>query len=51
MNHGSIWTRVETSVWMSENTKRKRMAVTMMDIELLLNSELKKNVNPRTAAR
>ena len=45
MNHGSIFTRPTTRVSISMNAKRKRIAVTRMDIELLLNRELKKKVN------
>jgi hypothetical protein len=51
MNHGSIPTRSETSVEISVNPNSKRITVTRIDMELLLNSELKKNANPKTAAR
>ena len=37
--------------WIRLKAKRKRMAVTRIDIELLLKSELKKKVNPSTAIR
>ena len=50
-NQGSIWTKRITSSLISVKANRKRIAVTRMDIELLLNSELKKNVKPRTATR
>ena len=46
-NQGSILTRVAISVLSRVKTNRNRMAVIRIDIELLLNSELKKNVNPR----
>ena len=51
MNHGSIFTRETINVWIRVKAKRKRIAVTRIDIELLLNNELKKNVKPNTAAR
>src|SRR5437660_6565559 len=51
MNHGSICTRPDTMSWIRLKAKRKRMAVTRIDIELLLKSELKKKVNPSTAIR
>ena len=50
-NQGSILTRPSTSDWIKLNAKRKRIAVTSIDIEVLLNKELKKKVKPRTAIR
>src|SRR5713101_9953975 len=51
MNHGSVCANVDTSNWMMLNANKKSIAVTSMDIELDLNNELKKNVNPSTATR
>ena len=50
-NHGSAWAMFVTSVEMMLKPNRSRMAVTNINIEPVLKSELKKNVKPSVATR
>jgi len=51
MNQGSIPARGKTKLSSRLKTKKNRMTVTITEITLLLNIELKKNVKLSTAAR
>lgn len=50
MNEGSTPSSGKTKLDSKLNTKKNRITVVIIDIALLLNKELKKNVTLRTAA-